>query len=202
MFSRQRFPAHRLLSLSKNESFVFNSVDLIRIKAKLTNSSLQNVFLTLYCGDVCIVLINLWKEERQAKKINHERKGQSEPFTCFTTSFFSWKKCLPPEVTKAKSIEIWGNRILRIKIYFLQNKFILKEGKFPFTLFVQLQKQKNDTCLSEPGKFICYTPNGYTFHTRQYCSARLALSRVSGVRKRLVMSRNNSSFKSRKILGL
>ena len=84
--------------------------------------------------------------------------------------------------------------------FFLQNNFILKEGKLLFTLFV-FTKIKNVTCLLEPGKFICYT-NGYTFHTKQYCSARLALSRVSGVRKRLVTLRNNSSFKSRKILGL
>ena len=77
--------------------------------------------------------------------------------------------------------------------------FVLKEGKFPFTLLVF--PKTNDACLSEPGKFICYM-NGCMFHTLQYCSARSALSRVNGVRKRLVMLRNNSSFKSRKILGL
>ena len=43
----------------KNESFVFNNVDRVRIKAKLTNSSLQNLFLTRNCGDVSIVRINL-----------------------------------------------------------------------------------------------------------------------------------------------
>ena len=73
------------------------------------------------------------------------------PPTRFTRSFFSRKKCLPPEVTKAKSIEIWGNRILRIKIYFLQNKFILKEGKFPFTLFLELQKQKMTRAFQNQG---------------------------------------------------
>ena len=55
LFPRHRFPAHRLLSLSKNVSFVFNNVDLIRIKAKLTNFSLKNGFSMLYCGDVSIV---------------------------------------------------------------------------------------------------------------------------------------------------
>ena len=62
-------------------------------------------------------------------------------------------------------------------------------------------KTKNDTCLSEPGKFICYM-NGCAFRTKQYCSARSAFFRVSGVKKRLVILRNNSSFKSRNIPGL
>lgn len=86
--------------------------------------------------------------------------------------------------------------------FFLQKGFILREGnyKFLFTLFV-CTKTKNDTCLSEPGKFICYM-NGNMFHTKQYCKARSAFFKVSGVRKRLIMLRNNSSFKFRKILGL
>ena len=54
---------------------------------------------------------------------------------------------------------------------------------------------------SQGNSVMCYM-NGYRFRTKQYCSARSAFSRVSGVRKRLVMLRNNSSFKSKNILGL
>ena len=43
----------------KNESLMFYNVYIIHIKAKFTNSASQNVFLTLYCGDVSIVSIKL-----------------------------------------------------------------------------------------------------------------------------------------------
>ena len=82
-FGHISFPAKGFLlivsCLSQKMSLLCFNVDRIRIKAKLTNSSLHNLFLTRNCGDVSIVRINLWKDERQTKKLMTNMKDSRNP---------------------------------------------------------------------------------------------------------------------------